>query len=128
MLMLVGAPGAKHVGGELEAVLAEGLLIGEPFRVAAKVALQVRPADLPAIGIEVLIAGPAVGDDDPGERADQLVDLLAVAVLGDLNDRRLLGGHRPQRAGIPGGPPARLVDMQCILAADPVAQLLIRAG
>jgi transposase len=52
MLVLVGAPGGEHAAGELEAVFAEGLLLCEPFGVAAKVALQVRAADLSAIGVE----------------------------------------------------------------------------
>src|SRR5918999_882857 len=126
MLVLVGAPAGEHAAGELEALFAEGLLLGEAFCVAAEVALHVRPAGLSAIGAEVLVAGPAVGDHDPLEGADQRVELLAIAVLGDLKDRSIRGGHRPQRAGIPGGPPAGLIDMQRVLAANPVAQPLIR--
>jgi hypothetical protein len=34
-------------------VFAEGVLLGEPFAVAAKVALQMRPADLPLVGVQV---------------------------------------------------------------------------
>ena len=65
VLVLVGAPGGEHAAGELEAVLAEGLLLGEPFGVAAEVALQVRPAHLALVGVEMAVAVPAVGDHDP---------------------------------------------------------------
>ena len=126
--MLVGAPRGEHAAGQLESVLAEGLLLGESFAVATKVALQMRPADLPPVRIEMLVAGPAVGDDDPRERADQLVELLAVAVLGDLKQRRVCGGRGPQRTRIAGGPPAGLVDVQRGLAEDPVPQPGVGAG
>ena len=73
---------------------------------ATKVALQVRPAHLALLGVKVLIAVPAVRDDDPRIRADQLAELLAVAVLGDLEDRGAGAGQRPQRATVAGGPPS----------------------
>jgi hypothetical protein len=60
--------------------------------------------------------------------ADQLVELLAVAALGELEDRRVWGGQRPQRAGIAGGPPTSLIDMERGLAENPVAQLAVRVG
>ena len=50
VLVLVGAPGGEHAAGELEAVLAEGLLLGQPVGVAAEVALEVRPAHLALVG------------------------------------------------------------------------------
>ena len=43
MLMLEGAPGVKDATGELEALLAEALLLGESFAMAAEVALAVSP-------------------------------------------------------------------------------------
>ena len=60
VLMLVGAPRAKHAAGERETVFAEALLFGEPFAVAAKVALQMRPTDLAPVRVEMFVAGPAV--------------------------------------------------------------------
>jgi hypothetical protein len=60
VLVLLGAPRAEHAAGEREALLAEALVLGEPFAVAAKVALEMRPADLPLAGIEMLVAGPAI--------------------------------------------------------------------
>src|SRR5271165_6786251 len=127
MLALVGTPGAEYEAGQFQASFAEGLLLGESLGVAAEVALEMRPADLSAVGVEVLVARPAVRDHDPGERADQLVELIAVAALGDLEDRRSWCVHRPQRPRVSGGPPAGLVDMQRVLGVDPVPQLLIRA-
>jgi hypothetical protein len=93
--MLVGAPGLEHAAGEFQALLAEGLLLGEPFCVAAEVALDVRPAHLALVGVQVLKAVPAVRDHDPRIRADQRVELLAVAVFGDLQERRLGGARGP---------------------------------
>ena len=66
VLVLVGAPGGEHAAGELEALLAEGLLLGEPFGVAAEVALQMWTSTLGAgAGSRWLVAVPAVRDDDP---------------------------------------------------------------
>ena len=95
MLVLVGAPRREHAAGELQAAFAEGLLLGESVGVAAEVALQVRPAHLPLMGVEMAEAVPAVRDHDPRIRTDERVELLAVAVLGDLQERRLRGGRGP---------------------------------
>ena len=40
LVLAVGAPGGEHSVGQCEAGLAEGLLFGQPFAVAAEVALQ----------------------------------------------------------------------------------------
>jgi hypothetical protein len=40
MLVLVGAPRGEDAVGQREALLAKGFLLGQPFRVAAKVALD----------------------------------------------------------------------------------------
>jgi hypothetical protein len=42
VVVLVGPPRGEHPAGELESLLAEGLLFGQPVGVATKVALQVR--------------------------------------------------------------------------------------
>ena len=65
MLVLVGPPRSEHPAGELEAWLAEGLLLGQPIGVATEVALQMRPAHLTLVGIEMAIAVPAIRDQDP---------------------------------------------------------------
>jgi len=75
----------------------------------------------------MLMAGPAVGDDDRREVADQLVELLAVAVRGDLKRRRVGRGQSRQRSRVARGAPAGLVDVQRLLGTDPVAQVGIRA-
>ena len=53
VVVLVGAPRSEHAAGELEPVLAEGLLLGQAVRVAAKVAPDVRPAHLASCGVEM---------------------------------------------------------------------------
>ena len=60
MLVLVGAPGGEHAAGEPEAPLAEGLLLGQPFAMAAEVAVDVRPAHLAPVGFQVLKPVPAI--------------------------------------------------------------------
>ena len=52
---------------------------------AAEIAIDVRPAHLPLVRVAVLKAIPAIGDDDPGiPGAHERVELLAIAMLGDL--------------------------------------------
>ena len=95
---------------------------------AAEIALEVRPAHLALVGVEMAVAVPAVGDHDPWVGADQRVELLAVAVLGDLEERRVQGGRGPQRAALTAGAPAGLIDMHRALVKHPVLQLQVRAG
>src|SRR3954465_8951153 len=74
-------------------------------------------------------AVPAIRDHNPGvARADERVELLAVAVLGDLKERRGRRGRGPQRAALTAGPPAGLIDMHRRLIEHPVRQLRMRAG
>ena len=56
------------------------------------------------------------------------VELFAVAVRGDLEERRARGGRGPQRATIAIGAPAGLIDMHRALVKNPVLQLQMRAG
>ena len=129
VLVLVGPPRGEHPAGELETVFAEGLLLGEPVCVAAEVTLQVRPPHLALVGIEMAEAVPAVRDHDPGvARADQRVELLAVAMLGDLKERGGRGGRGPQRATLTAGPPSGLIDMHRALVQHPVLQLQVGAS
>ena len=77
----------------------------------------------------ILNAVPAVRDHDPGvPGADQSVEPLAVAVLGDLQERRLWGGRGPQSAALTAGPPAGLIDVHRALIQHPVLQLAVRAS
>ena len=111
------------LAGELEALLAEGLLLAQPVGVAAEVALEMRPAHLAAGRVEMAVAVPAIRDHDPGVAgADQRVELLAVAVLGDLQERRVGGGRGPQRAALTAGAPAGLIDMHRAPDQHPVLQ------
>jgi hypothetical protein len=50
--VLIGPPAGEHTAGELQALLAEGLLLGQPVGVAAEVALEMGPAHLALVGIE----------------------------------------------------------------------------
>jgi hypothetical protein len=111
VLVLVDAPGGEHPAGELEALFAEGLLLAQAVCVTAEIALPMRPAHLPSCGVEMAVAVPALRDHDPRIRADQRVELLAVAVLGDLQERRLRGGRGPRHTSLTAGPPAGLIDM-----------------
>ncbi len=78
---------------------------------AAEVALEVRPAHLALVGVEMAVAVPAIGDHDPWVGADQRVELLVVAVLGDLHKHPAGGGRGPQRSLFANGSPAGLIDM-----------------
>jgi hypothetical protein len=88
----------------------------------------VRPAHLAPVRIQVLKATPAIRDHDPGIGADERVELLAVAVLGDLQERRLGGDRGPQRPALTTGPPARLIDVHRALVQHPVLQLAVRTS
>jgi hypothetical protein len=91
VLVLVEAvPGVEQLVCELEALLAEELLGGEPFGVEAEISLEVTPAGLAALGVEEVVGPPAVGAADAVELgAEQLLEPVAVTVLGDPEDRRV---------------------------------------
>src|SRR5581483_1065532 len=77
----------------------------------------------------MLEADPAIGDDDPGvSGADERVELLAVAVLGNLKERRPGGGRGPQRPALAARSPAGLIDMHRALIQHPVLQMAVRPG
>src|SRR5215207_4419116 len=75
-------PGVEDVPGHLEPVEPERLLgSGAEVGVEGEVAAQVRPADLPLLGLEAVVGAEAVGADDAGEPiADQPVQVLLAAV------------------------------------------------
>src|ERR1700758_5280563 len=129
MLVLVGASRGESASGELVALLAEALLLGQSLCVAAEVALNVRPAHLALAGVKVLVAVPAIGAHDPGvPGTDERVELLAVAMLGDLQERRPRGGRGPQRPALTTRAPAGLIDMHHALVKHPVLQMAVRAS
>ena len=75
------------------------------------------------------VAVPAIGDHDPRVRgADQRVEHLAVAVLGDLQEHRAGGVRGPQRASIALGAPAGLIDMHRRRLQHLVCEVQVRAG
>ncbi len=127
VLVLVGAPGGEHLLGERDTLLAEGLLLAQAVGVATEVTLEMRPAHLALVGVEMAVACPATRDDDPRILgADQRVELVAVAVLGDHEEGGIGRGRGPQSASLPAGAPAGLIDMHRVLVQHPVLQLQMR--
>src|SRR5215211_2477690 len=124
-----GFPRAEQLAADLQARLAEALLIAESLGVAAEVAQQVRPADLAAGRVELVVGPPAIRGDDPGEaRADQLGQLALVAIGGDVEGGEAVGERGPQGAALPGAPPAGLIDADHGGVLDRLAQLGIGVG
>ena len=127
LVIAEAVPGVEETTRELEALLAEEFLGGESFGVEAEVSLEVAPAGLAAFGVEVVVGPPAVGAADAGELlAEELLEAVAVAVGGDPEDRRLGGSRGPERAVVPGGDPARLVDVDRRRAENRGDQGLVR--
>src|SRR6202035_4741591 len=111
-VVAVVVPGVEEAACELESLLAEGFLGGEPFGVAAEVSLEVTPTCLAAFGVDVVVGPPAVGAADAAEvGAEQLFEPVAMSVLRDPEDGRLGDGCGPERAAVLGGRPAGLVDV-----------------
>src|SRR6266542_4165110 len=59
-------PGVEQVVRDDQSGVSEVFLCAHPFAVGGEVAEQVRPADLAAGRVEVVVATPAVRADDPG--------------------------------------------------------------
>lgn len=96
---LVVVPGGEEIAGDPQALLAERLLFDHAFAVGGEVAEEVRPAELSLAGIQVVVAAPAVGADDPGEAlAKQRPGFEGVASGGDSEDRGAGGQGAPERA------------------------------
>jgi hypothetical protein len=94
--------------------------------VTTKITLHMRPTGLAANGIEMVVAVPAVRDHDPRVAGPaKRVELVAVAVLGDLQEHRIRGGRGPQRAPLTARAPASLIDM---LVQHDVLQMQVRGG
>src|SRR6516164_8846720 len=129
MVVLEGAPGGEHAASERVTLFAEDLLLAQPVGVAAEISRDMRPARLAPAGIEMAVSVPAVRDHDPWVAgADQRVELLAVAVLGDLKEHGARGGRGPQRATFTARAPAGLIDMHRVPVQNPVLQVQVRAG
>src|SRR5438876_2971671 len=109
---LVAGPGGEELARDAQALLAELLLFGHAFAVGGEVSEQMRPAERPLGRIEVVVAAPAIGADDPGEAlAEQRPGLEGVAAGSDPEDRGSGGQGAPERAVAAGGLPAGLVDV-----------------
>jgi hypothetical protein len=97
--------------------------------VAVEVALDMRPARLASGGVEMAVSVPAVRDHDPGVAGgDQGVELLAVAVLGDLQEHGARSRRGPQCTTFTARAPAGLIDMHRVLVQNPVLQVQMWAG
>ena len=121
VLLLVGTPRGEYSAGQLDPLVAEGLLLAQAVRVAAKITLEMRPAHLPSGGVEMAVAVPAVRDHDPGvPRANQRLELFAVAMLGNLKERGASSARSPSGPTLTGGPPTGLIDLHDALVQHPV--------
>ena len=88
-----------------------------------------RPAELPLGRVEVVVAAPAVGADDPGEAlAEQRPGLEGVAAGGDPEDRVPGGQGCPERPVAAGGLPAGLVDVDDRRRPDLLLEPGVRRG
>src|SRR5450756_498409 len=117
-------PGGEQPFGDLKAGHAEVLLGAEALAVGGEVAHQMRPTELPPLGVEIVVGPPAVRAGDAGEvLAEQHLSLAAVAIGGDAEDRRAEGERTPERAPLPGDAPAGLVDVDRRGGADLVCKL-----
>src|SRR5439155_20589239 len=56
---LVAGPGGEELARDAQALVAELLLFGHAFAVGGEVPEQMRPAELPLGGVEVVVAAPA---------------------------------------------------------------------
>src|SRR6266536_5300688 len=126
---LVGVPGGEEVAGDLEAVAAELFLFCNTFAVAGEVAQEVGPAELPLARVEVVVAAPAVGADDPGEPlAEQRPGLERVPAGRDPEHGGPARQRTPEGAAAAGGLPAGLVDVDGRGCLDPLLELGVGAG
>src|SRR5712691_5443711 len=126
---LVGVPGGEEVARDAQALLAELLLLGHAFAMGGEVAQQMRPAELPLAWVEVVVAAPAVGADDPGEAlAEQRPGLERVPAGRDPKHRRPACQRTPERAAAAAGLPAGLVDVDGRGCLDPLLELGVGAG
>jgi hypothetical protein len=122
-----GAPDREQPVGERKALLTEYFLQRESLGVTAKVAIDVLPADLTAVGVKVVLGPPAIRAGDPFEvLADQLFQTVAMAVLSDPEDRRLGRRRSPQRAALPSGVPAGLLQIHRGRGEHRLHKLLVR--
>src|SRR5918994_859465 len=84
-----------------------------------------RPADLAAGGVEVVISPPAIGGDDRLGVAEQRLGLLAVAGGGDPHHRRLIAEGAPEEPRLARLLPAGLIDADDRGAANRIAKPLL---
>jgi hypothetical protein len=97
--------------------------------VGGEVAEQVRPAELAAGRVEVVVACPAVGADDPVVAfAEHDLGLGAVPAGGDPEHRSAPGERTPEQAALAAGLPTGLVDVDDGRALDLLLQAGVRAA
>ena len=119
----------QTVAPNLEAVVAEPLLLADAFAVGAEVAEQVRPAELTAGRVEVVVAAIAVGADDPVVAfAEHGLGLGGVPAGRDPEDRGPAGKRAPEHPALAAGLPAGLVDVDDLGALDLLLQSRVRRG
>src|SRR5438445_9444603 len=94
--------------------------------VEAKVAQEVRPADLAAGGVEVVIGPPTIRADDRLGFAEQCLGLLAVTGGCDPEHGRLLREGAPESALFTRLFPAGLIDADDRGAAKRIAEPFLR--
>ena len=88
---------------------------------AVKIADQVRPTDLAAGGVEVVVGPPTVGAGDAAKPLPEDGSRLALVAVGsDAKERRPLAQGAPERTLSPAQAPAGLVDVDHRRRADVV--------
>ncbi len=122
-VLAVFVPSLEQACGDGEAGLAELLLGGEPLAVGGEVADEVGPAELAALGVEVVGGPSAVGAGDALEVVSgERLGLALVPVGGDPEDGRPLAQRAPERALAAAQAPAGLVEVDGRGGADLVVQ------
>ena len=107
-------------------MFAELFLGGHAFGVRFEVSCEVRPAELAACERQVGVGPPAIGDHDRLGVGEQLFGVVLVTVGGDVQVGVTLVEDAPQRAALPGGPPARFVHVHRPACSQPLEQVIAR--
>jgi hypothetical protein len=107
----------------------EVFLFAHPFAVGGEVAEQVRPADLTAGGVEVVVAGVTIGADDPAVAlAEHDLRLGGVPARRDPEHGSRAGKRAPERPAVAAGLPPGLVDVHDRRALELLLQPGVRRG
>ena len=88
------------------------MLFAHPFAVGGEVAEEVGPAELALVGVEVVVAAPAVRADDPVVAfSEHGLRLGGVPAGRDPEQPGLTGERTPEHPALAAGLPAGLVDV-----------------